>query len=247
MNVTRIAVLGVALVAGVGAFFMMMNGNKSAPAQIAQPVQEKTVRVLVADRSFQRGERLTADAVKWIDWPEKALSDAYITEATGGDPAELEKAVARTSIVEGEPIIEAKIVRAGSSGLLAAVLEPGMRAVTMRITPETGVSGFILPGDRVDIYYSESGDSNRTATELVFEDVRVLAINTVYNENPEAPVIEGANATVEMSPEDAEYFINTRASRGQMSFALRSVFANEEGDGKQRREQNIKVIRYGRS
>ena len=247
MNVTRIAVLGVALVAGVGAFFMMMNGNKNAPAQIVQAVQEKTSRVLVADRSFQRGERLTADAVKWVDWPEKALSDAYITEATGGDPAELEKAVARTSIIEGEPIIEAKIVRAGSSGLLAAVLEPGMRAVTMRITPETGVSGFVLPGDRVDVYYSEANDSNRTTTEIIFEDVRILAINTVYSENPESPVIEGVNATVELSPEDAEYFINTRASRGQMSFALRSVFTSDDGEAKQRRDQSVKVIRYGRS
>src|SRR3990167_9012199 len=244
MNVTRIAVLGVALVAGVGAFFMMMNGNKNAPSQIAQPIQEKTARVLVADRSFQRGERLTADAVKWVDWPEKALSEAYITEASGGDPAELEKAVPRTAIIAGEPIIEAKIVRAGSSGLLAAVLEPGMRAVTMRITPETGVSGFVLPGDRVDVYYSESNDANRTTTEIIFEDVRVLAINTVYTENPEAPVIEGANATVELSPEDAEYFINTRASRGQMSFALRSVFANDDGEAKERRDQGIKVIRY---
>lgn len=247
MNVTRIAVLGVALVAGVGAFFMMMNNKSGAPTQVAQTIQEKTVRVLVADKSFQRGEHLTADAVKWVDWPEKALSEAYITEANGGDPAELEKAVARTSIIKGEPLMEAKIVRVGSSGLLAAVLQPGMRAVTMRITPETGVSGFILPGDRVDIYYSEANDSNRTATEVIFEDVRVLAINTVYAENPEAPVIEGVNATVEMSPEDAEYFINARASRGQMSFALRSVFNDESGETKQRRDQSIKVIRYGRS
>lgn len=246
MNVTRIAVLGVALVAGVAAFFMMMSGNRSAPAPVVQPIQEKTVRVLVADRAFQRGERLTADAVKWIDWPEKALSEAYITEATGGDPTELEQAVARTSIIEGEPITEAKIVRTGTSGLLAAVLEPGMRAVTMRITPETGVSGFVLPGDRVDVYYSETNEGNRTSTQVVFQDVRVLAINTVYNENPETPVIEGANATVELSPEDAEYFINTRASRGQMSFALRSVF-NDDGEGGRRRDQSVKVIRYGRS
>lgn len=245
MNVTRIAVLGLALVAGAGAFFMTMS-NKGATPQIAAPV-EKTVRVLVADRDFARGERLTADAVRWYEWPEKALSPAYITEASGGDPAELEKAVARTSIVSGEPIMEAKIVRAGSSGLLAAVLAPGMRAVTMRITPETGVSGFVLPGDRVDIYYSESGDGNRTGTEMIFEDVRVLAINTTYNENPEAPVIEGANATIELSPEDAEYLINSRASRGQMSFALRSVFTDENGDKKQRRDQSVKVIRYGRS
>jgi pilus assembly protein CpaB len=247
MNVTRIAVLGVALVAGVGAFFMMMSGNKGSAVQVVQPVQEKTVRVLVADRDFQRGERIAAESIKWVDWPDKALSPAYITEASGGDPAELEKAVARTSIIAGEPIIEAKIVRAGSSGLLAAVLEPGMRAVTMRISPETGVSGFILPGDHVDIYYSEAGDSNKTNTEVIFEDVRVLAINTVYSENPETPVIEGANATVQLSPEDAEFFINSRASRGQMSFALRSVFADAEGASKQRRDQSVKVIRYGRS
>jgi pilus assembly protein CpaB len=247
MNVTRIAVLGVALVAGAGAFFMMMNGNKGAPAQVVQAVQEKTVRVLVADKDFQRGERLTADAIKWVDWPEKALAEAYITEATGGDPAELEKAVARTTIVKGEPIIEAKIVRIGSSGLMAAVLGPGMRAVTMRITPETGVSGFVLPGDRVDIFYSETNNNNVTKTHLLLEDVRVLAINTVYSENPEAPVIEGANATVELSPSDAEYFITTRASRGEMSFALRSVFTPEEGQTQARRDGSIKVIRYGRS
>jgi len=247
MNVKQLAVLGVALVCGAGAFVMMMGSNKSPIAAAAPVVEVKTARVLVADRAFQRGERLTADAVKWVEWPERALSEAYITEKSGGDPAELEKAVARASIIAGEPIIEAKIVRAGSSGLLAAVLDPGMRAVTMRITPETGISGFVLPGDRVDIYYSESGDGNRTSTQLMFEDVRVLAINTVYNENPETPTIDGANATIELTPQDAEYFINSRSSRGQMSFALRSVFTPEDGAAGGRRDRGVKVIRYGRS
>ncbi len=245
MNVTRLAVLGVALLAGVGAFFLTMTGRQPTSVDVVQPLAEKTVRVLVADKDFQRGDRLGADATKWVDWPEKALSEAYITEKSGGDPAELEKAVARGGIVKGEPIIEAKIVRAGSSGLLAAVLEPGMRAVTMRITPETGVSGFVLPGDRVDIFYSQS-DGTRTETELMFDNVRILAINTVYTENPEAPTVEGANATVELTPADAEYFITARSSRGQMSFALRSVFTptDEVAD---RRNQSVRVIRYGRS
>lgn len=245
MNVTRMAILGVALLAGVGAFFMMMTGRQQPAGEVVQTVQEKTVRVLVADKDLPRGQRLAADSVRWIDWPEKALSESYITEKTSGDPAELEKAVARFGLIKGEPVTEAKIVRAGSSGLLAAVLEPGMRAVTMRITPETGVSGFILPGDRVDIYYSESG-SVKTQTQLLFDNVRVLAINTVYTENPETPTVEGANATVELSPADAEFFINTRASRGQMSFALRSVFTPED-ETAERRNQSVRVIRYGRS
>ncbi len=245
MNVTRLAVLGVALVAGAGAFFMMMSGRQTTAVDVVQPIQEKTVRVLIADKDFQRGERLGADATRWVDWPEKALSEAYITEKSGGDPAELETAVARTGIIKGEPIIEGKIVRVGSSGLLAAVLEPGMRAVTMRISPETGVSGFVLPGDRVDIYYSESVGS-KTQTQLLLANVRVLAINTVYTENPEAPTLEGANATVELSPPDAEYFVNTRSSRGQMSFALRSVFTPED-ETSARRNQSVRVIRYGRT
>jgi pilus assembly protein CpaB len=248
MNVTRIAVLGVALLAGVGAFVMMMNGNKGPGVEVVQAVQEKTVRVLVADRDIERGERLGADAVKWVDWPEKAMSETYITEATVGDRAELEKAVARASLVKGEPMLETKIVRAGSSGLLAAVLNPGMRAVTMRITPETGVSGFILPGDRVDIYYSEPGSNNNTSTEILFENVRVLAINTVYAENPEAPTIEGAHATLEFTPQDAESFINIRSSRGQLSLALRSIFTpTEDAVADNRRSQGVRVIRYGRS
>jgi pilus assembly protein CpaB len=245
MNVTRLAILGVALLAGVGAFFLMMTGRQAPSAEVVQTVEQKTVRVLVADKDLQRGQRLGADAVKWVDWPEKSLSEAYITEKTGGDPAELEKAVARFGLVKDEPILEAKIVRAGASGLLAAVLEPGMRAVTMRITPETGVSGFVLPGDRVDVYYSES-TGVKTQTQLLFDNVRVLAINTVYQENPEAPTVEGANATVELSPGDAEFFINTRSSRGQMSFALRSVFTPED-ETTTRRNQSIRVIRYGRS
>lgn len=245
MNVTRMAILGVALLAGVGAFFMMMTGRQAPSAEVVQTVEQKTVRVLVADKDLQRGQRLGADAVKWVDWPEKGLSESYITEKIGGDPAELEKAVARFGLVKGEPIIEAKIVRAGASGLLAAVLEPGMRAVTMRITPETGVNGFVLPGDRVDVYYSESSGV-KTQTQLLFDNVRVLAINTVYQENPESPTVEGANATVELSPADAEFFINTRSSRGQMSFALRSVFTPED-EASERRNQSIRVIRYGRS
>lgn len=245
MNVRQIAVLGVALLAGLGAFVMMMTNKKAGPVQIVQPAQEKTVRILVADAPLNRGQRLTADVMKWIEWPQKALSESYITEASGKESSDFEGAVARTSIVAGEPIIESKIVRVGSSGLMAAVLDPGMRAVTMRISPETGVAGFVLPGDHVDIYYSQGG--GKANTELLFADVRVLAINTVFNENPEAPVIEGGTATVQMTPQDAEYFINTRASRGQMSFALRSVFPPSEEEGSTKKNQGVRVIRYGRS
>ena len=248
MNVTRIAVLGVAAVAGLGAFFLMMSSRPAQEAvQVVTPMTEKTVRVLVADRDFQRGERLGVDTTRWVSWPEKALSPMFLTEEGGADQAALAEAVARTLIVAGEPIIEAKIVRAGSAGLMAAILSPGMRAITQRVSPETASGGFILPGDRVDILHTTAEGESAMRTRTIFENVRVLAVNTLYTESPETPVIEGVNVTLEFTPEDAEAFVTAR-SGGTISLALRSVF-QPEGDlaSQTRRASDVTVIRYGRS
>ena len=71
--------------------------------------------------------------------------------------------VAREPFVAGDPISEAKIVSPGSRGFLAAVLSPGMRAVSVPVTATSGISGFVFPGDQVDIVVSETvpgGDGN---------------------------------------------------------------------------------------
>jgi pilus assembly protein CpaB len=246
MNVTRIAVLGVALLAGGVALFLMMGNRPSSPVEIVQPIQEKTVRVLVADRDFQRGERLVVESVKWIDWPEKAISETFLTESSGQTPDSLKDAVARTLIVKGEPIMETKIVRAGSSGLMAAIITPGMRAVTQRVSPETASGGFILPGDRVDVLFT-GGREGGARTRTIFENVRVLAVNSLYGETTEGAYVEGVNITLEFAPDEAESFITAR-SGGTVSLVLRSVFQpDEEVAKKTKKSSDVTVIRYGRS
>lgn len=241
MNVSRLAILGVALVAGVIAFFLMMQTRPdSSPVQIIQPVKEETVRVLVATRDYQRGERLVAEDMNWISWPQKAIQPTFITDATPNAREDLQSAVARSLIVTGEPIVNAKIVRAGSSGLMAAILAPGMRAVTVRVSPETASGGFILPGDRVDLLHTQNNQ-----TRLVFEEVRVLAVDTIYAENTGSPHIAGSNITLELSPADAEAFVQRRA-QGAFSLVLRSIFQPEE-DVDDRRSADVRIIRYGRS
>ncbi|MEE2690500.1 MAG: Flp pilus assembly protein CpaB [Pseudomonadota bacterium] len=247
MNVTRIAVLGVAAVAGFGAFFLMMTNRPQQQAvQVVEPLKEKTVRVLVAAKDFQRGERLGADTTKWVAWPEKALSPSFITEESGAAANDLDQAVARTLIVSGEPVIEQKIVRAGATGLMAAILTPGMRAVTQRVSPETAAGGFILPGDRVDILHTNTG-GEKAYTKTIFENVRVLAIDAQYAEASESANVPGSTVTLEFSPEDAEAFVTAR-SYGNISLALRSVF-QPDGDvaSQTRKSSDVTVIRYGRS
>ncbi len=243
MNVSRIAILGIALVAGAAAFFLMMGKSPEGPAvQIIERTKEETVRVLVSTRDIQRGERLALEDTNWVAWPKKAIQPTFITDAHSEQREELTQAVARSLIVTGEPLVNAKVVKAGHSGLMAAIIAPGQRAVTMRVSPETASGGFVLPGDRVDIFNTD-GDR----TQVLFEEVRVLAVNTIYSETTETPYIDGVNVTLELSPRDAEEFTSARAN-GSMSIVLRSIF-KPDGDAvvNNRRSSNVNVIRYGRS
>lgn len=246
MSVSRIAILGVALIAGAAAFFLMLGQNKGVgPVQIVEPVKEETVRVLVSARDIQRGERLTLEDTNWIAWPKKAVQPTFITDENPQAREELESAVVRSLVVTGEPIVNAKVIRAGSSGLMAAILAPGMRAVTMRVSAETASGGFILPGDKVDILYTNGRSGG--AARVLFEDVRVLAVDALFSENTEAAYVGGSTVTLEFAPSDAQTFTTAR-DNGELSLVLRSIFKPENDlEATERRSSNVNVIRYGRS
>lgn len=150
--------------------------------------------------------------------------------ATGGAKADYIGAVVREPILAGEPIVGRKIVRAGDSGYMAAYLEPGMRAMAIRVTVETAAGGFILPGDRVDVLLTREvklpagtagGETSKFVSATVMRNVKVLAIdqNTRAAENEQAVV--GATATMEVSGRDAEVLALAK-SEGDLSLVLRS-------------------------
>lgn len=139
-------------------------------------------------------------------------------------------AVVREAFIAGEPIIARKIVRAGDSGYMAAYLEPGMRAMAIRVSVETAAGGFILPGDRVDVILtrelpndSSDGprDRQRHTTNTVMQNVKVLAIDQTTHAGEDAQAVVGATATLEVAPGDAEILSLARAE-GDLSLVLRS-------------------------
>jgi len=138
-------------------------------------------------------------------------------------------AVVREGFVAGEPIVARKIVRSGDSGFLAAYLEPGMRAMAIRVSVETAAGGFILPGDRVDVIMTrelrnnnqEGGSAQRHTTTTVMQNVKVLAVDQTTQARDDAQSVVGATATLEVSPGDAEVLSLARAE-GDLSLVLRS-------------------------
>lgn len=252
MRGLRVLILVCAAVSAMGAMWMMRSAlqsqaNLPAPAAVAvkQPVNEtiqapETVEVLVAARQVSTGRRLTLEDIRWQNWPAEAVSDQFYTRSEDPEAiATLEGAAARLTIVEGEPVTENKIVDLHGSGVMASLLRPGMRAVSLPISEITGAGGFILPGDFVDLLITrqisveqineESGEVERTTThhqtDVIMETVRVLAIDQQLNEAGKASAL-GNSATLELQPDQVELLTLTRQisqqSRGFITLSLRS-------------------------
>jgi pilus assembly protein CpaB len=160
-----------------------------------------------------------------------SVTRAATNMATGGAKADYIGSVVREPILAGEPIVMRKIVRAGDSGYMAAYLEPGMRAMAIRVTVETAAGGFILPGDRVDVVLTREtnlsnvgtteGDRSKFTSATVMQNIKVLAIDQSTRAGDDEQAVIGATATLEVGPRDAEALALAK-SEGVLSLVLRS-------------------------
>jgi pilus assembly protein CpaB len=155
MKAARILVLTVALAAGGAAAFLIGSDEEKKPEAPAV-VQFETTDVLIAKSDIGMGTAISSQDLQWQAWPAATTGETYITKK--GKPNAIEElggAITRAAFSAGEPIREAKLIRAnGAAGFMAAILPSGMRAVSTEISPETGAGGFILPNDRVDVILS---------------------------------------------------------------------------------------------
>lgn len=230
MNIARVIVLGIAIVtAGLAAYLVRSMSNSQGPAVAAQQAASlETKDVLVATRNIGVGERLAAGDFRWQQWPVEGVHGSFIIRA--GNDARLDAfvgTVARTPIVSGEPMTNQKIVKLGEGGMMSAIIEPGMRAVGIKISTESGAGGFILPNDRVDVivtreYRPEGARVNTYDSSTVLRDVRVLAIDQTFREEDGQQVVVGRTATLELTPDQSET-LSLGVAMGEVSLALRSL------------------------
>src|SRR5215472_11167513 len=187
--------------------------------------------VLVARGAITRGQILKPQDFSWQAWPEGGIDKNYILNGTGGTrtPESFAGWVARDPFTAGEPISDAKIVSPGSRGFLAAVLRPGMRAISVPVTRTSGISGFIFPGDEVDILIThplpasagKEGSIQHQASETVLHNVRVLAVDQKLDGKAGEAVV-AQTATLEVTPKQSE-IIAVASEMGKLSLSLRSL------------------------
>ena len=233
MGLRRIIVLLIALVAAGGT--AMYARSWVASQQVVQTVapapKENIHEVLVADTNLPAGTFVKPQHLRWQSWPTDDVPDSYVLKGVRSD-AEMIGAVVRKRIAAGEPIVDGAVVKPNERGFLAAVLEPGMRAVSVPITPTSANSGLIFPGDRVDLILtqslvtSEADGSVRRVSETVLKDIRIIAMGTDTGDDPrEGEANEKAKtATFEVTPRQAEE-VALLTELGKISLSLRSLAA----------------------
>ncbi len=261
MKPARILLIFVAVLTGGLAAFLATRGEDPATQVVQQTpeiVEEAKLQVLVANTAIGVGQRLNSSLVSWQDWPEGAVRPEYITSSIIPDAIEqMDGTVARFEIFAGEPIRQSKLIRS-DQGYLSAVISPGMRAVSVPVTAESGAGGYIVPNDRVDVVRTGRGNGG-VGTQTILANIKVLAIGvrlgevgaTAGNPDPEDPQAqvfeEETIATLELSPAQAETIIGA-GSDGKLTLVLRSVadFAPSPADGQlQAANRPIRLIRFG--
>jgi pilus assembly protein CpaB len=194
--------------------------------------------VLVTAKVVPAGTILKPEDVRWQRWPDDALNQAYLIREKGADAQK--DAVGRVvlhGVGIGEPLVAQNLLKPGEAGFLAAALTPGMRAVSIKIDVGTGVAGFILPGDHVDVLLTERYDLGQSSASnsdrpqvrqkdvasVILRNVRVLAIDQVMQDADSKPKV-GVTATVEVDLQQAQK-IALATQMGTLSLALRSFTA----------------------
>ena len=213
MRPIQLILIGVALIFAIGAGYVAMNLSAPEPQRAARkaPKPKPVKKVLVASKRIPMGTALSDENIVWRSWPKEGLDETFMVKNKEKDHhKEAMGAIARSTIFPGEPIREAKLVRA-ESGYMSAILPAGMRAVAIKVDALRAAGGFILPNDHVDIIMTYRTDTGRWITETLMQNVRVLAVDQVIEEKEGQKAKVAQTATIEVAPEQAE--VITVASR----------------------------------
>lgn len=258
MKKAQIAVLGVAIAAGVAAY-ALMPGQEAPQIQVVNAPPPQIIEnddVLVAANALDYGTTLNETAVRWQSWPKSSPIAGVIRKSTVPNAVEeLKGSIVRGHFMADEPIRRERLVKGPTAGLMSTLVSPGFRAVAINID-SSGAStagGFVLPNDRVDImktYREEDGPKgagDTQSTETILRNIRVLAIGqNVQDKNGEKVVI-GDTATLEVSPAQAETLALAQKT-GSLSLALRSLADSNPAQADEtasKDDTSITLVRYG--
>lgn len=220
-------VFGLVLLLGVGlagaAVYLARDFFAQQQLQLAEAEAAKASivplsDVMVVNKQMRYGQRLTKSDVSVVKWPTAAVPQGSFTTVEDLFPNDGQQPRSILRAMEPfEAIMNVKVTAPGQDAGVSSKLSDGMRAFTVKTDAQTGVSGFLRPGNRVDVYWTGSLDGGNV-TQLIQTNVRIIAINQSADEDNTAPVI-ARTVTVEVNPTEVARLAQAQ-STGRLSLSL---------------------------
>ncbi len=208
-----------ALVVALTASFFLYKWlqRQRAPKEVVKVVESDAVPVVVAAVDLPWGTKLNSETIKRTPYLKESLPPGYFSDSDA-----MEGRVLIVSLKQNEPILETKLAPTSvSTGGVSAVVTPGKRAISVKGDKVLGISGFIKPGNRVDVLVTLKHGKKET-TKIVLENVLVLATGKEIQENDKGNPSPVDVYTMEVTPEEGEK-LTLAASKGKLQFALSNV------------------------
>ena len=227
------AVFGLVLIVGIalagGAVMMARNYISAYQSELANERAARdaivpTVDVYVANEPLRYGQKLNKDAVRVVRWPENAIPEgAFLQEESLFPPDAKDLRFVLRNMEKDEAIMAVKVTEPGEDVGLTSRLEKGMRAFALRVDVASGVSGFLRPGDYVDVYWTGNVDGALTnvrgeVTRLIESAVKLIAIDQSAGGDLETTVI-ARTVTVAATPQQVAALAQAQTT-GRLSLAL---------------------------
>lgn len=191
------------------------DASRRAPVQLAA-----FGTIVVAAAQLRFGAEINAAALREIPWPQAQMPKgafATIKELLDGQG----KRLVISAMDDNEPVLAVKITGPGQRATLAAVLEEGMKAITVRVDDVVGVAGFVLPGDRVDVLLTRQHDKSEAFADIILQNLKVLAIDQL-NDDRAVKATVSRSVTLEVATNQAQRLIVAQ-NVGALTLVLRPV------------------------
>lgn len=216
LNRRTVLMFIIAMGLAAGAAWM---ANRWLQARAGAPPEVATLPVVVAALQISYAQKIEAVQVKTVAWPRNGVPP----ESFDNTSLVVGK-IANRTFYPGEVVLKHGVAEYLGGSALSAFIKPQMRAVSVPVNDVTGVGGFVLPGNYVDVLCpSKDGGIVRT----VLEHIKVLAVDQESSPDKSKPTVVRA-ATLEMSPEQAEILV-AAIQGSKVHLALRNPLDDKEG------------------
>ena len=212
--VARRLMTALLLALAVSGLFTFWLSRKLGSSRTVEAANHKYV---AAAQNLDPGAVISASSLKMVDWP-----SGVPLEGSFSKPEDVANRTLLYPVSAGQPIQERSLAAVGAGIGLSAKIPDGMRAMSLRDDEVVGVAGFLLPGTHVDVIVTyHSAQSNDTTSDIVLQDVQVLAAGQKTQADPDGKAATTNVVTLLVSPGDAQK-LTLASSQGTVHFVLRN-------------------------